>query len=257
MAENIVIARYDDVGEVEICRPPHNFFDEDLIRAIARAYAAFERDDAIRAIVLAAQGRSFCAGGRFQASEGEKPVEGVRNVPGLYQAALDLIKVEKPVVAAIQGAATGGGFGLALTADFRVIAPEARFWANFTRLGIHPGFGLTCTLPRLVGRQKASRLMLAAQRVKASEALALGLADELAAAADLRSRARAFASLLGESAPLALRATRQTLRFGLAEEFAAATAREWQEQQKLFASEDHAEGVRAINERRPAKFRGR
>ena len=164
---DIDVSLSDHVATVEIDRPPHNFFDRDLIAQIATAYGELDEDPGCRAVVLASNGRSFCAGanfgtGRDDASGNEEfTEEGFRNTTGLlYREGVRLFESKKPVVGAIQGAAIGGGLGLALTADFRVAAPEARFAANFVKLGIHPGFGLTATLPQLVGQQTANLMFL-------------------------------------------------------------------------------------------------
>ena len=140
------------VATVEMRRPPHNFFDSELIAEIGEAFEKLDADPECRAIVLAAEGRSFCAGADFsKRMETGTVAEGSRSAAGrhLYKEAIRLFRTKKPIVAAVQGAAVGGGLGLALVADFRVTCREARFSANFNRLGFHPGFGLTATLPRL------------------------------------------------------------------------------------------------------------
>jgi enoyl-CoA hydratase/carnithine racemase len=161
------------------------------------------------------------------------------------------------VIAAIQGAAVGAGLGLALVADFRIVTTEARFSANFVKLGFHPGFGITLALPRLIGEQKAALMLLTGRRIKAEEALAWGLADELAAPDALRAAALRLAREIAENGPLAVLATRRTLRLGLAEAIRARTELEYREQLILRATEDFAEGVKAVAERRPGKFTGR
>ena len=178
-------------------------------------------------------------------------------VSELYDQAVRLFSVEKPIVAAVQGAAVGAGLGLALVADFRVASPDARFSANFVKLGFHPGFGLTHTLPRVVGAQRADLMFLTGRRVRAEEALAWGLVDELVPGEELRQSAFALAAELAENAPLAVVATRKTLRGKLAEAVRAATAHEHGQQTVLRATEDFAEGVRAVAERRPGRFKGR
>src|SRR5258708_28630548 len=170
----------DYVATVEIHRPPHNFFDDVLIRNIADAFEALDKDDKCRALLLAAEGKSFCAGANFQSRPETNPLNQSQTASGsnpLYLEAVRLFRATKPVVAAIQGAAIGGGLGLALVADFRVAAPEARFAGNFVKIGIHPGFGLTLTLPRLIGVQKASLLMYTGRRLNGEQALAYGLVD--------------------------------------------------------------------------------
>jgi enoyl-CoA hydratase/carnithine racemase len=140
--------------------------------------------------------------------------------------------------------------------DFRVAAPEARFAANFVKLGIHPGFGLTLTLPRLIGVQKAALLMYTGRRINGQEALACGLVDELVEQSELRGAALKLASEIAEAAPLAVIATRATLRQGLAEAFRDQVSHESEEQTKLLATADAREGVTAVRERRPGRFIG-
>ena len=163
----------------------------------------------------------------------------------------------KPVIAAVQGAAVGAGLGLALVADFRIASPEARFAANFVKLGFHPGFGLTHTLPRTIGQQKADLMFLTARRIKADEALTWGLVDQVVPSSDLLATAQALAAEIAENAPLAVVATRKTLRGALAAAVRAQTNHEHAEQTVLRATEDFAEGVRAVQERRPGNFQGR
>ena len=135
----------------------------------------------------------------------------------LYKEAQRLWRTGKPIVAAVHGAAVGAGVGLAVMADFRVTCPEARFSTNFTRLGFHPGFGLTATLPRLIGEQQAALLLYTGRRMTGEEALAIGLADYCVPQAEVRAKAIELATEIGQSAPLAIVATRETLRRGLAE----------------------------------------
>jgi enoyl-CoA hydratase/carnithine racemase len=244
------------VALVEIHRPPHNFFDDQLIGDLADAFNALDGDPACRASVLASEGKAFCAGADFhRRSESDEFLSG--GPSRLYEQAVRLFACVKPMVAAIQGAAVGGGLGLALVADFRVVSPDARFAANFVKLGIHPGFGLTFTLPRLIGIQRASMLFLTGRRITGVEAVSMGLADVLAPADSLREAALQLASEIAEAAPLAVRSTRATLRVGLAEAVRAQTAHELAEQTRLARTEDHKEGVRAVAERRAGQFQER
>ena len=247
------------VGIIELARPPHNFFDYLTVEEIATALERFDADEACRAVVLAAAGRSFCAGAD----------QSVRSEPGqaggsygqygrhLYKEAMRIFRTRKPVIAAVHGAAIGGGLGLACAADFRVTCTEARFSANFTRLGFHPGFGLTELLPRLVGQQAAALLFLTGKRIDGTEAVRLGLADLLVPQDEVRAAALRLAGEIAAAAPLAVQATRHTLRRGFAEAFERATEREYIEQDWLRRTEDFAEGVAAAKERRDPIFTGR
>ena len=246
----------DRVGTVEIRRPPNNFFDNALIAQIGDAFDAFDRDPQCRAIVLAAEGKAFCAGADFA----NRPATGAAaegSGKHLYKEATRLFRTKKPIVAAVQGPAIGGGLGLALVADFRVTCAEARFSANFNRLGFHPGFGLTTTLPRLIGAQKAALLFYTGRRVPGDEAVAMGLADMLVPKAELRAAAQALAVEIAQSAPLAVVSTRETLRRGLADQIEASTERELIEQEWQRRTADFKEGVAAMAERRLPDFTGR
>ena len=241
--------REGHVAIVEFSRPPNNYFDAELIGAIADAYERLDHDPACRAIVLCSTGKHFCAGADFAS---KNPAGG-----DLYAQAVRLFEAQTPVVAAIQGAAIGGGLGVALSADFRIATPASRFSANFARLGIHQGFGLTVTLPLVVGHQRALELFYTGARVRGEQAHAIGLCDRLVEDDRLREEAVAFAAEIASSAPLAVRAIRATMRGDLADRVRVATAHEATEQFKLFDTEDFREGVAATADRREPRFQGR
>lgn len=251
----------DYVATAEIRRPPNNFFDLDLIDGLVQAFGDLDDEDGCRAIVLCAEGKNFCAGAQF-GQDGRRGGDIVATNPDgsprhLYDAAFDLFSKNKPVVAAIQGAAVGGGLGVACFADFRVAAPEARFTANFARLGFHQGFGLTVTLPNLVGHQKALELLYTGARINGEEAVACGLADRLAPLEGLRDAAHEFAVEIATSAPLAVESIRSTMRGHLPAAIKAATDHEKAEQDRLRTTADWKEGVNAMNERRTPNFQRR
>jgi enoyl-CoA hydratase/carnithine racemase len=146
---------------------------------------------------------------------------------------------------------------LALSADLRVACPESRFSANFARLGIHHGFGLSVTLPLVVGHQPAIELLYTGARLRGEDAHAIGLCDRLVPAERLRDQAIALAAEIASSAPLAIRSIRQTMRGDLAQRVRLATAHEAEEQAKLFGTADFTEGVAATAQRREPRFQGR
>lgn len=249
----------DHVATAEIRRPPNNFFDLDLIESMVDAFRDLDDDPACRAIVLCSDGKHFCAGANFGAG-GTAPEAQRRDPDGsprhLYDAAVDLFATRTPVVAAVQGAAVGGGLGVACFPDFRVASPEARFAANFARLGFHHGFGLTATLPRIVGNQRALELLYTGRRIDGQEAHTIGLADRLVAPGELRTAAHELAAEIAASAPLAVVSIRATMRGDLAEAVRAATDHEQVEQDRLRRTNDWSEGVAAMADRRPPNFTG-
>ena len=240
----------DFVATVEIQRGPNNFFSHPMIAGIADALEALDAEPGCRAVLFCSEGKHFCAGADFQGHRRVLDEHGRH----IYDEAVRIFSARKPIVAAIQGAAIGGGLGLALVADFRVAAPEARFSANFSRLGFHHGFGLSVTLPRLVGQQKAMDLLYTGRRVPGEEAHAIGLCDQLVPLDEVRERAREFAGEIAASAPLAVESIRRTLRGDLAGDIAAATRRERWEQERLQTTADWKEGVAAMAERRTPNF---
>ncbi|GMU45626.1 MAG: enoyl-CoA hydratase/isomerase family protein [Pseudomonadales bacterium] len=256
----------DRVATITMQRPPFNYFDVALINAIADAFTDLDAMPECRALVLTAAGKAFCAGADFgrgerleqdnaAAASGDTAFK--KRSGRLYEEAVRLFRNKKPVVCAVQGAAIGGGLGLALVGDFRVTCPEARFSANFSRLGFHPGFGLTHTLPALIGQQKAHLMFYTGRRVPGEEAHAWGLADLLVPQDQVVARAQELAREIAGSAPLAVQSIRETVRMGLAERVQAATDRELGEQEWLLKTEDAKEGIRATAERREPDFQGR
>ena len=253
---DITVELEGHVAIVEIHRPPNNFFDYELIRAIADTYEMLDADDDCRAVVLCSEGKHFCAGADFSARESWGQTQLDAQAGQLYREAARVFSARKPVIAAIQGAAVGGGLGLACSADHRITCAEARFSANFARLAFHQGFGLSVTLPRLVGETQASLLLLTGRRVNGTDAVAIGLADQLVPQGEVRAAAQALAAEVASSGPLAVQSIRATLRGGLAEAVVKATEHELAEQSRLRKTQDFGEGIKAMSERRPPVFTG-
>ncbi len=247
------------IATIFLNRPPSNHVDYEMVREIGDTLKQADGDPEIRVVVLAARGKVFCAGANFSSpgADGDSDASTPQAAGMIYFAGLELLRTRKPIVAAVQGAAVGAGLGLACVADFRVTCPEGRFSANFCRIGFHPGFGLTAFLPRLVGQQAALRMMYTGERIKGEAAVAMGLADILAPnAASVLDVALEFANEIATSAPLAVMATRETMRKGLADLYETATNRERVQQDALRGTFDFGEGVRAYAERRRPEFRG-
>jgi 2-(1,2-epoxy-1,2-dihydrophenyl)acetyl-CoA isomerase len=241
--------RAGGVAVAALNRPPHNYLTESGVQALGQAF-----EDAVRAgtrcLVLAATGRNFCAGASLQAKLGGGVDFGMyEHIPALFSQPI-------PIVAAVQGRAIGAGLGLALAADYRVVTAQTRFAAPFTKLGFHHGFGLSVTLPRVVGPQRASDMLVVGTEVGGGQAYSIGLADRLAPEEELLACALGLAGEIATAAPLGVRAVRQGLRGDLAGQVRQALATEQEIQETLMRTADFVEGVAAASERRAPRFRG-
>ena len=251
---DLKVSLENQVGIVEINRPPNNHFDYKLISYIADCFDNFDKDINCRCIVLCSDGKHFCAGANF--GKDRDMQDKADPYSDLYSQAVRLFKNKKPVIAAVQGGAIGGGLGLSLVADFRIGCPESRFSANFSRLGFHQGFGTTVTLPRVVGPQNAAMMMLTGRRLKGQESFDIGLIDYLVPLNEVRSKAIELAEEISEAGPLAVQSIRATIRAGLAEQVEEIVAWELSEQVRLQSTKDFKEGIKASLERRKPKFEG-
>ena len=246
------------VALVEIHRPPNNFFSLEMLSSIADAFDHVDAHPQARAMVLAAEGKNFCAGAEFEPkapklTSDRAPAKGRH----IYDEAFRLYSAKTPSVAAVVGAAVGGGLGLACMPDFRVGGPGSRFTANFAKLGFHQGFGLSVSLPNIVGNQAALDLLYTGRRIDGKRAFEIGLIDRYVDDDDhIRSAALELAGEIASSAPLALDSIRQTMRGHLAAAIRGATDHEKAEQDRLTRTADWREGVKAMAERRTPDFTG-
>ena len=251
--KDISVSIKQHLAYVEINRPPNNFFDANLIQQIADAYESLDEEDECRVILLKSEGKNFCAGANF--GQDEDMLD--KSVPykKLYAQAVRLFRTRKPVIAVVQGAAIGGGLGLALSADFRVACHEARFAANFAKLGFHPGFGSSITLPRVVGVQKAMDMLFTARRVTGEEAFKIGLADKFCSKDKILEEAEQLAMEIASSAPMAVESIRSTLRGNLADQIEQIVDWELSEQVRLQKTEDFKTGIAASLSREMPQFK--
>jgi enoyl-CoA hydratase/carnithine racemase len=256
--QTVTVTLEGDLGIVTLRRPPHNLLTEPVLKELADALHSL--GGRARAAVVCSEGRSFCAGADFRSGDAPDPTVGggfEAQTGAFYVQAARVYESPLPVVAAVQGAAIGAGFGLALACDVRLVGASGWFQANFVRLGIHPGFALSTVLPTLIGPARAAELFLTGRRVEAEEAVSLGLAHRVVAAGDELEAARDTAGLIAAGAPLAVAATRATLRQGLGAAVRAAMRHELAEQTVLAGTEDAVEGVTAVLEGRIPRFAGR
>lgn len=248
----------DRIATITLDRPDVlNAFDRALKDELLAALHAAAKDSGVRVVVVTGAGRAFSAGQDLKASQGAEAGPLDRELRERYNAIVLAIRtMEKPVIAAVNGVAAGAGMSLALACDIRIASEDASFIEVFGRVGLVPDTGSTWFLPRLVGPAKALELMWTTDALDAKSALALGLVNRVVPAAELMTESRALATRLASAAPLSLalakRAVNRALEVGLAD----ALDYEASLQGIAGRSGDHAEGVRAFVEKRPARFTG-
>jgi 2-(1,2-epoxy-1,2-dihydrophenyl)acetyl-CoA isomerase len=229
---------------------------EEIVDALARSTA----DPAVRAVIVTGAGRGFCAGGDIGYMAGliEKGDEtAFRALVAAGAAVVREVRASpKPVVAAVNGAAAGGGMNLALACDLRIAASEAVFSQAFVKIGMHPDWGGMFLLPRLVGSARALELMLTGRAVKADEALAMGIVNRVVPGAELMAETRRLAEALAAGPPLAMAAIKRNVYRSLDLGLDAVLEQEIEAQIELFRSADALEGMSAFQEKRKAMFRG-
>jgi 2-(1,2-epoxy-1,2-dihydrophenyl)acetyl-CoA isomerase len=256
--EDVSVDVAGSVAVVTLRRPPHNLLTEPALRRLADAVHGLGAT--VRAAVVCSEGRSFCAGADFRAGDAPDPTRDggfEAQTAAFYEQAVRIFEAPVALVAAVQGAAIGAGFGLALACDVCLVGERGWFQANFVRLGIHPGFALSRTLPRAVGLGRASELLLTGRRVDAQEAVRIGLAQRVVPSGEEVGGALELAGQVAAGAPLAVRSTRATLRHGLSDSARAAMRHELSEQTALAGTSDAVEGVTAMLEGREPHFEGR
>ncbi|MEY4750119.1 MAG: hypothetical protein RIQ60_2333 [Pseudomonadota bacterium] len=213
---SVTFERHGSTAVLTLASPAtRNAFSAEIRQGLADGIAQVRGDASVRALVLTGSGGVFCAGGDIRGMTGSAPVEGAAWRDRLHQIQRwmgELLTLDKPVIAAVDGPAYGAGFSLALAADFVLATPQARFCLSFMKLGLVPDCGIFHTLPRVVGVQRAKELMLSAREVGADEALRLGIVMELHAAPDLLPRSLALAARFEGASPLAVSLIKRTMQ---------------------------------------------
>jgi 2-(1,2-epoxy-1,2-dihydrophenyl)acetyl-CoA isomerase len=229
---------------------------EDLLAALQAA----ENDNTCRVVVLTGAGRGFCAGGDVEYMAGLQRDGNVAAFRKLLDAGRDVIlqivTMPKPVIAAINGIAAGAGCNLALACDYRIASDQAKLGETFVRIGLHPDWGGTWLLPRLVGRSRAFELLASGRMVDAAEALAIGMVDRVVPAAELMSEVETFARAQAAAPPIAIAGIKRALVESDRNDPRAQLQLEAEHQTRAFESKDAAEGMSAFFEKRAPKFNG-
>jgi enoyl-CoA hydratase/carnithine racemase len=253
-------ARDGHIGVITLNRPDNrNSMTPELLDAFLAASTAARADTHVRCVVVTGTGSAFSAGADFKSTvqrEGDGRTASERSF-AMYEPFLSLLDCAVPVIAALNGHAVGGGFGLALVCDLRIGALDAKYGANFVRLGLAPGMAISYLLPRLVGVARASELLYTGRLVDGAEALALGILNRAVPAADVMTEAMALAQTIAANAPIAVRETKRAIRRGLALEIRDAARAEAYAQAESLGSADAAEGIAALLAKRSPSFTGR
>lgn len=253
----------DYIATITLNRPENrNSMTDDVLEGLRGAVARAKEDPELRCVIITGRGKSFCAGADFKSGAQRDGGAKTKLLPNersfaMYSPFLSILQIEVPVIGALQGHAIGGGFGLALVCDIRVANRDARFGANFTKLGIHPGMATTYILPRLVGLPRAAELLFAGRIVSGEEAAQLGMVNHAVAEAEVMPRALEIAREIAGCAPIAVRWTKRSLYRNYGWDPVAAAEGEAHAQSRTFETEDSKEGVAALLEKRAPVFKGR
>ncbi len=259
MSEFVTLEVADGIGTIRLNRPPVNALNDTLTAELAEAARAADGSDEVRAVIIYGGEKVFAGGADIkQMAEATYAEMAIRS--GRLHESLGLVAgIGKPVVAAITGYALGGGLELALAADFRVAGESARLGQPEILLGVIPGAGGTQRLSRLVGPAKAKDIVFTGRMVKAAEAHAIGLVDEVAPDDGVYAAARDMVKRYVAGPALALRAAKQAIDHGLDVDLATGLEIERVQFAALFATEDQRAGMSSFLANGPGKatFTGR
>ena len=248
----------DAIGVLTLNRPDNrNSMTPELLDAFAIA-SGQARDANLRCLVVTGTGSCFSSGADFKSTvqrEGEQRAGHERSF-AMYEPFLSLLDIAAPVIGALNGHTVGGGFGLALVCDLRIGARDAKYGANFVKLGLAPGMAISYMLPRLIGVARANELLLTGRLVDGSEAERLGILNRAVAADDVLGEALALARTIADNAPIAVRATKRAIQRGLELQIRDAARLEAYAQAESLTTSDAREGIAALLAKRPPKFHG-
>jgi enoyl-CoA hydratase len=254
--ETLILDREDTIAVITLNRPPANAISEALIGELNAALNAVQADDAVRAVVLTGSGeRIFCGGADLGSAFAGDDVEAFIRFGNSVMRKME--RFPKPIVAAINGHAMGGGCEIAMACHLRLLKETARMGQTESNLGIIPGYGGTQRLPRLIGRTKALEFLLLGAQIPAAECLSLGLVNRLCKEGETLNEARALARHLARRAPLAMAAIIRAVDEGLEAPMARSIDVEIDAFMPTLRSEDAAEGIQAFFGKREPEFKGR
>ncbi|HEV2490753.1 MAG TPA: enoyl-CoA hydratase [Candidatus Acidoferrales bacterium] len=258
----ILEAREGAVLTLRMNRPERlNALNVELGRALVDALERAGRDEAVRVVVLTGAGRGFCAGGDLELLRDARSRNAGDELEGLVRAgkeiALEICSMPKPVIAAVNGPAAGGGMNLALACDIRIASDQASFSEAFARIGLFPDFGGMYFLPRLVGAAKAAELFWTGETISAAEAARLGIVNRVVPHDAFAEETKKLTVQLAAAPSMAVRAVKRVLFDSERQAFEKVLDEEIQQQVECFLSADCLEGLEAFRQKRAPQFRGR
>jgi enoyl-CoA hydratase len=258
MYENIKYEVKEGMGLVTISRPKAmNALNEDVLEELLQVFTAIEKDENVKAVILTGEGKAFVAGADIAQMSGLNALQG-RNMMILGHKVMNLIEsIEKPVIAAVNGFALGGGCELSMACDIRIASEKAKFGQPEVGLGIIPGFGGTQRLARLVGKGMAKYLIMTAEIIPASEAYRIGLVEKIVAPEELMETAETVARTIMSKAPIAIGTAKSAINNGYDMDMKSASKFEIETFTAAFGSDDKAEGMKAFLEKRPPEFKNK
>ena len=258
MYENIKFEVNEGIGTVTINRPKAmNALNMDVLAELFDVFTKIECDDEVKAVIVTGEGKAFVAGADIAQMHQLDPIGG-RKMMMMGHKVMNLIEnIEKPVIAAVNGFALGGGCELAMACDFRIASSKAKFGQPEVGLGITPGFGGTQRLSKLVGKGMAKMLILTADTINAEEALRIGLVEKVVEPEELMPACEAIAAKIASKAPIAVGMAKTCINKGYHLDLFSGSALEAEAFGGCFGTEDQKEGMKAFLEKRPAEFKNR
>lgn len=251
----------DHVALITLNRPDNrNSMTTELLDGFRAATERARRDGSLRCVVITGEGSCFSAGADFKAQvqrEGDvRKLQTHERSYAMYEPFLSVLDIEVPVIGALNGHAIGGGFGLALACDLRIAAKEARYGANFARIGLHSGLAISYLLPRLVGPVRAAELLFTGRLIDGREAEAIGLMSRVVSTDEVKTTALGMARTIASNAPIAVRMMKKTFYRGLGWDVRGAAFEEAYAQALTLSTRDASEGMAALLEKRDPVFTG-